>query len=81
MLVENVADVSEVLKAAKHFLNQPRAPLDLRVRRLSRTASIGSAVGAEGQPEELMRTGYGRGEVPSQEPGQGAQRDYRLEHI
>ena len=55
VLLEDVADVSEAVKVTERFMTQLRAPLDLWGHRLSTTASIGIAVGAEEQPEDLLR--------------------------
>ncbi len=55
VLMEDVADVSAAVRVTERFLTQLRVPLELQGQRLSATASIGIAVGAEEQPEELLR--------------------------
>ena len=51
----DVSDASEAIEVADRFLTRMRTPLDLREHRLYATASIGIAVGAEEDPEELLR--------------------------
>jgi diguanylate cyclase (GGDEF)-like protein len=55
VLLEDVIDASQALRAAERLQTQLRAPLGLGGhRRLQVSASIGIAVSAEQQPEELM---------------------------
>jgi diguanylate cyclase (GGDEF)-like protein/PAS domain S-box-containing protein len=55
VVLEDLADASEVVRVAERFLTRMRTPLDLRGHRLSTTASIGIAIGSEEYPEELLR--------------------------
>jgi diguanylate cyclase (GGDEF)-like protein len=54
VLMEDVTDASQALRAAKRLQAQIRAPLDLDGHRLQMYESIGIAVGAEERPEELV---------------------------
>ncbi len=54
VLMEDVADAGQTLRAAERLQAQLRAPLDLGGHRVRMSASIGIAVGAEEQPKELV---------------------------
>ena len=56
VLLEDVTDASRALRVAERFQEQLRVPLDVDERyRMYTLASIGIAVGAEEQPQELVR--------------------------
>jgi diguanylate cyclase (GGDEF)-like protein len=55
VLLEDVSDAAQALVVAERILAEVRAPFDVGGHRLSASASIGIALGAEGQPEELLR--------------------------
>ena len=55
VLLEDVADASGAVRVAEHFQAQLRVPFaDVYRYRLHTSASIGIAVGAREQPEELV---------------------------
>jgi diguanylate cyclase (GGDEF)-like protein len=55
VLLEDVTDASGAVRVAEHFQSQLRIPFaDVHGYRLYTTASIGIAVGAKEQPEELV---------------------------
>lgn len=55
VLLEDLTDGSEAVVATERFLKQLEAPLELRGRRLSVTASVGIAFATGEDPEELVR--------------------------
>lgn len=56
VLLEDVTDASRALRVAERFQEQLRVPSDVDDRyRMYTSASIGIAVGAEEQPQELVR--------------------------
>jgi diguanylate cyclase (GGDEF)-like protein len=55
VLLEDVSHAAQALVVAERILGELRAPFDLRGHQLSASASIGIALGAEEQPEELLR--------------------------
>jgi diguanylate cyclase (GGDEF)-like protein/PAS domain S-box-containing protein len=56
VVLEDVADASTALKVAERFQERLRMPFRIDGRnRMYPSASIGIAVGAQGQPEELVR--------------------------
>jgi diguanylate cyclase (GGDEF)-like protein len=56
VLLEDVTDASRALRVAERFQEQLRSPFDIHERyRMYTSASIGIAVGAEEQPQELVR--------------------------
>ncbi|HLL39517.1 MAG TPA: diguanylate cyclase [Rubrobacteraceae bacterium] len=54
VLLEDVARASDALRVAERYQAQLRVPLSVDEQRLYTSASIGIAVGAEEQPEELV---------------------------
>ena len=56
VVLEDVADASRAVRAAERIQEQLRIPFDVHDEyRMYTSASIGIAVGAEGQPQELVR--------------------------
>ena len=56
VLLEDVADASEALKAAERFQERLRVPFEVDGgRRVYTTASIGIAIGSRERPEALVR--------------------------
>ena len=56
LLLEDVTDASRALSVAERFQEQLRSPFDIHERhRMYTSASIGIVVGAEEQPQELVR--------------------------
>jgi len=56
VMLEEVADASSAARIAERFQEQLRVPFDVHDRyRMYTSASIGIAVGAQGQPQELVR--------------------------
>jgi diguanylate cyclase (GGDEF)-like protein len=54
VLMEDVSDTAQALVVAERILGEVQAPFDVGGHRVSASASIGIALGAEGQPEELL---------------------------
>ena len=54
VVLEDVVYASESLKAAERFHAQLRAPIAVDGQKVNTSVSIGIAVGAEEQPEELV---------------------------
>ena len=56
VVLEDVADASRAVRVAERFQEQLRVPFDVHDGyRMYTSASIGIAVGAQGQPQELVR--------------------------
>lgn len=56
VVLEDVADASRAVRVAERFQEQLRIPFDVHDEyRMYTSASIGIAVGAQGQPQELVR--------------------------
>jgi diguanylate cyclase (GGDEF)-like protein len=56
VLLEDLTDASRALRVAERFQEQLRSPFDIHERhRMYTSASIGIVVGAEEQPQELVR--------------------------